>query len=342
MAKKYIDQFLERDPVDDIFVLAVARLGETKTGQPFLAATLSDRTGSMEGRLWDDAEKFAATCREGAIVRVTGTVQNFRGALQMKMTGLSPAADSDYDPAWFMPVSGGDTEAMAAEFFRLLESVSDRDVRRLLKKIFRPGPFFDRFKKAPAAKAMHHAYLGGLLEHTLAVALLADKVAGLYPELDRSLLLAGAFLHDVGKMEELGYDAPPIGYTDRGRLVGHLVMGSELVARTTAELDGFPEELMVRVQHLILSHHGRLEFGSPTLPMMAEAMALNFIDELDSKLAYFRRLSKQAGGEGYQWTEYQRAMERYLFVRPADMALSAQQSPDEDGPASGRQQTLFD
>jgi 3'-5' exoribonuclease len=231
---------------------------------------------------------------------------------------------------------------MAKELVKLAGSVENPFLKELLLSLFGERKLMAAMKKAPAAKAMHHAYVGGLLEHTLAVARLADSICTLYPSLDRSLLLAGALLHDLGKLKEFSFDSFPFEYSDRGRLVGHMVLGIEMIQEKINGISGFPEELGDRLKHLILSHHGRHEFGSPSLPMMQEAFALNFLDDLDAKINYLDRLAGQVKGEGYQWTEFQRNLERFLFVKG---------HRGDDGPASldqgqangvdPRQRTLF-
>ena len=194
---------------------------------------------------------------------------------------------------------------------------------------------------------MHHAYLGGLLEHTLAVAKLGGLIADCYPALDRDLLMAGALLHDIGKTRELAFAAFPFEYTVRGRLVGHLVIGIEMIQEKIQTIPGFPEEMATRLQHLILSHHGRYEFGSPTLPMISEAFVLNFLDDLDAKLNFMNRLAEQAPGPGYQWTDFQRTLERFLYVkgRPhteAENPGSQEQLDTEEGAGpNSKQQNLF-
>jgi 3'-5' exoribonuclease len=194
---------------------------------------------------------------------------------------------------------------------------------------------------------MHHAYLGGLLEHTLAVAKLAAMLADFYPALDRDLLMTGALLHDIGKTRELAFDAFPFDYTDRGRLVGHLVLGVEMIQDRVKTIPGFPEELATRLQHLILSHHGRYEFGSPALPMISEAFVLNFLDDLDAKLNFLGRLEEQATTPGYQWTDFQRTLERFLYVRGrphAESDITDEQGLQDTAAGTGknsRQQNLF-
>jgi 3'-5' exoribonuclease len=316
--------------------------GETKAGKPYLSLILMDASGEISGRVWENAEQLMGECPAGAVVAVAGQAQAYKGILQLRIDSLSRVADSEVDLALFVPSTRGNVGMMAKELLRLAGSVENPFLRELLLALFGDRKLMQAFKKAPAAKMMHHAYVGGLLEHTLGVARLADSVSTLYPNLDRSLLMAGALLHDFGKLKEFSFESFPFDYTDRGRLVGHMVLGIEMIQEKIRGIVGFPEDLADRLKHLILSHHGRHEFGSPSLPMIQEAFALNFLDELDSKINYLDRLAGQARGEGYQWTEFQRNLERFLLVKghPADAdALTREQ--EQDNGADPRQRTLF-
>jgi 3'-5' exoribonuclease len=217
-------------------------------------------------------------------------------------------------------------------------------LKKLLCSFFKKEPMWQRFQDAPAAKGIHHAYVGGLLEHSLSVARIADGLAAHYSGVDRSLLLAGALLHDIGKVEELAMDLAVIDYTAQGRLKGHLVMGSEMAAEAAAHIKDFPAELLTQLQHLILSHHGRQEFGSPTVPMTIEAFLLSFVDDLDAKMNLMEQLRKKMKEPGLQWTDYQRSLERYLYLGP----LESQEEEVAEGPVKrrvapvpSRQQALF-
>ncbi|MDH5298590.1 MAG: HDIG domain-containing protein, partial [Desulfobulbaceae bacterium] len=281
----------------------------------------------------------------GGIVRLSGQAQSFKGTLQLKITSLAAVPAEEVDIARFLPACPGDIPAMAAELRRLAKSVDNPFLRELLFAFFQNRKFFEQFKKAPAAKGMHHAYIGGLLEHTLAATRLAEAVCTLYPTLDRSLLMAGAMLHDIGKVEEFSFATHPFDYSDAGRLMGHMVLGVEMVQKRLDAIPHFPKELAIRIKHLILSHHGRHEFGSPTVPMMGEAFVLNFLDDLDAKINYVDRLSSQMQAEGYQWTDYQRTMERFLYVQGhPDRTVPAIAAPEENSApeVDPRQRSLWD
>lgn len=337
-----IKEITDGQAVHDLFLVREMNRGETKAGKPYLSLVLMDASGEISGRIWENAEQLMNECPNGAVVSVSAQAQAYKGILQLRIDSLKRVAESEVDMALFVPSVQGNVSAMAKELVKLAGSVENPFLKELLLTLFGERKLMAAMKKAPAAKAMHHAYVGGLLEHTLAVARLADSVSTLYPSLDRSLLLAGALLHDLGKLKEFNFDSFPFEYSDRGRLVGHMVLGIEMIQEKITGISGFPEELADRLKHLILSHHGRHEFGSPSLPMMQEAFALNFLDDLDAKINYLDRLAGQVKGDGYQWTEFQRNLERFLFVkghRADDSATSLDQG--QDNGVDPRQRTLF-
>lgn len=317
--------------VEGLFLVKEMSRAETRTGSPYLVLTVMDETGELGGRVWENADMLMPECPPGGIISLTGQAQAYRNILQLKINRIKAVPETEVDMSLFVPSTPGDIDAMAAELEQLAKSVTDPDLQELVLAFLKDNQFFEKFCKAPAAKSMHHAYLGGLLEHTLAVSRLADMTTRLYPSIDRSLLIAGAILHDIGKVSEFSYALYPFDYSDQGRLVGHHVLGSDLVQEKINALKKFPEKLGTRLKHLILSHHGRHEFGSPALPMMREAFILNFLDDLDAKINYVDRLGKQALESGYQWTEYQRTLERFLFVKGS--ADEPPQDPVPEGTA---------
>lgn len=340
----FIKEICDGQIIRALFLVKEASRGETKNGKPYLMLTLADKTGEIAGRVWENADQLLDYCTVGGFINITAQAQEFRGSLQLRITDVTPVDPAGVDLSLFLPASPFDIEEMATELRKTLKRVKDKDLRDLLQKIFKDSTFFDRFKHAPAAKNMHHAYIGGLLEHTLAVARLAENVAVLYPTIDSSLLIAGALLHDIGKVEEFAFVNNQIDYSDRGRLVGHMTLGLEMLQEKVRSFPGFPEEVATRIKHLILSHHGRHDYGSPVLPMMLEAFVLNLIDDLDAKVNYVGRLGSQARSNGYQWTDYQRTLERFLFVqghgaREDNLPGSEAEPPFEETPS--RQRTLF-
>jgi 3'-5' exoribonuclease len=338
MKTLFISDIKDGMNLTDQFMIKGCSKAETKAKKTYLNVVLMDQTGDISCKVWDQAERFLPLCEEGKVVEVQAKCQSYRSNLQLSITAIQPLDQALVDMGKFVPTTEYDVEEMATEFIMLAKSIKDPFIRKLLLKFFNNDEFFAIFKKAPAAKAMHHAYLGGLLEHTLGVARLADKVAGLYPGIDRSLLLAGAMLHDIGKVKEFSFDTHVVDYSDTGRLMGHMVIGVEMVQEQIRKIKDFPEELGVRIKHLILSHHGRYEFGSPTLPMLMEGFVLNFVDDMDAKLNTITGVSKKATSDGYQWSDYQRSLERFLFVKGHD----PEETSESPASSAGRTQpSLF-
>jgi len=310
-----IKEISENANINGLFLVKSMNRAETRTGSPYLSLVIMDATGEIAGRVWENADQLIAACPAGGIVDLSGQAQSFKNVLQLKINNLISVPVEEIDITDFLPSTPGDINSMATELRKIAKDIDNQFLRELLLTFFQNRRFMEKFKKAPAAKNMHHAYIGGLIEHTLAVAKLAQSTSQLYPTIDRSLLITGAMLHDIGKVEEFSVTATPFDYTDSGRLMGHLVLGVEMIQKRINTILHFPEKLAIRLKHLVLSHHGRHEFGSPAVPMMLEAFVLNFIDDLDSKINYVNRMSDQAQPEGYHWTDYQRVMERFLYVR---------------------------
>jgi len=341
MAKStFIETLQEGDRIDDLFLVKSARLSETRAGKPYLVLTVMDRSGELSGPVWDHAEQFQQLCQPGEFIRLRGSVQSYRDKPQLKVEEVLPIAREEADLADFLPSTIHNRDGMAADLQEIVRTVSNPFLKKLLNRFFKKGEIWERFQQAPAAKGIHHAYVGGLLEHSLSMARVAEMLAAHYEGVDRSLLIAGALLHDLGKIEELYMENGLIDYTARGRLKGHLVIGSEMVGRVASQIADFPEELLERLQHLILSHHGRHEYGSPTVPMTVEAFLLNYIDELDSKMNVLEQLRRKLNSEEMSWSDYQRSLERYLYLNALGSEKDGGEKKEQE-PAVGRQQTLF-
>jgi len=343
MSKRmFIEELQEGARIDDRFLVKSARLSETRAGKPYLVLTVMDKSGELGGPVWDNAEQLQGLCMPGNCIHLRGQVQSYRDKLQLKVDEIQPVPMREVDLSDFLPSTPHDRIEMAAELQALVRSVNEPFIKKLLTYFFkRDEETWTRFQEAPAAKGIHHAYVGGLLEHALSMAKLADMLAAHYPGVNRSLLIAGALLHDLGKVQELKMENGIIDYTDRGRLKGHLVMGSELVGRAAAKIRDFPDELLEQLQHLILSHHGKQEFGSPVVPMTVEAMLLNYIDEMDSKMNVLEQLRRKLNSADLSWSDYQRSLERYLYLN----ALNQEEPEMEQQPAQltarQKQQSLF-
>ncbi len=285
MAKnRYVKDLKEGDRFSEVFLVKSIKTGETRAGNAYFVLTVTDRTGDVSGPVWNNVQQLQNLCVPGETVKISGVVQSYRDQPQLKIDSIVPIDKATVELADFIPVAPGNLGQMKLQLQRLVKSVEDPHVRRLLAYFFDDGVWLERFQNAPAAKGIHHAYVGGLLEHSLSVAVIADFMAGHYRGVNRSLLLAGALLHDIGKLEELKSVTGVIDYTVHGRLKSHIVIGSEIVAEAAAKIGNFPADTLDLVQHMIVSHHGKREFGSPTLPMTVEALILSFIDDLDSKI----------------------------------------------------------
>ncbi len=304
-----------RSDVQGIFLVEEKNILETKNGAPYAALTLADKTGSISARIWEDGKRLFEVFEKGDFVWIRGESTEFRGTIQVKVVEVSRVHPNEVAIEDFMPHTRFPIEAMWDEFQRHIREIKDPALRALVKAIFNDKRIATLFRRAPAAKRMHHAYIGGLLEHTLGVTRLARLVTKNYTWLNQDLLLTGALLHDIGKIEEFSFEAPPIDYTDKGRLLGHLVIGVNIVERFGALMAPEVSEEKVRlVTHMILSHHGQREFGSPVLPMTEEAVVLHLIDDLDAKLNFMQALKEKGPEDQYKWTDYQAILGRYFFL----------------------------
>ncbi|NLJ86111.1 MAG: HD domain-containing protein [Firmicutes bacterium] len=277
----------------------------------FLLMQLADRTGEIRAIVWERGEELAAEISVGDVVAVEGRVTVFRDSLQIVCNMVLKPLPDEYSPEDFLPTTKRDREAMLKELEDLLAGILDSDCQRLLQAIFTED-FKERFSLAPAARSMHQAYVGGLLEHTLNVARVCETVAALYPDAEKGILLTGALLHDVGKVEEYAL-AAGIEMTDVGRLLGHVVMGYHMVESVMENLGDFPKEKALRIGHMLLSHHGQLEWGSPKEPQTLEACILHHADNLDGQVSKFSEIL-ESGPPGQRWTNYDSRLGRSLFI----------------------------
>jgi 3'-5' exoribonuclease len=318
----FISEIRPATYVEGLFCVSSKRMLETRNGEPYLAITLTDRTGEIEGRVWEGAKQLDTVFSKGDYVRIKGEAQKFREATQLKITHLESVGEDSVDPGLFLPVTQADIDELWSEFRKYIRGIKSDILVSLLNEIFKDRKIREAFKLAPAGKRMHHAYIGGLLEHSVSVTRLADSVCRLYPYLDRDLLVSAALIHDIGKIDEFTFSRPPIDYSDIGRLLGHVVLGISIIDSFVARL-GIKDssQQIVALKHLILSHHGQREFGAPVVPMMEEAMALNYIDDLDAKLNYLEGLKKDISGQTYGWTDYQRLFERHFYLRGQDEVI---------------------
>jgi len=309
MNKIFIQNLIENQTIDSLFLVQDKRILETRNAKPYLRVRLQDKTGEIEGRVWEQAQEHARHFKINDYVRIKGTITQFQGELQINITSIHKVPVEKVNPEDFLPVSKKDIEKMTRSLKEIINSLEDPDYKALLLVFFDHEGFTRLFARAPAAKSMHHAWIGGLLEHTLSIARIADQAFKHYREqglpLNRDLLITGAILHDVGKTKELA-SMPSFEYTTEGKLIGHLVMGVEMINKAAAGIQGFPEKKLQQIKHLILSHHGDYAFGSPKLPMTLEAIALHFIDNLDAKLMGVYSHIRKHASEDSDWSPYHR------------------------------------
>lgn len=317
MSRRCVNQLEDGENVDEVYLLADRQLRANRNGDTYLLSQLRDSTGQISGLLWNVNDDSVRHLQPGDFVRVRGRVQLFQGNLQLILNRIEMVPPSAVTAEDFVPRGNADIESQLARLKSLLMTVKDPDLRALLECFLDDPEVTGGLRGAPAGIRLHHAFQGGLLEHILTLAETSVRIADLYPKVDFDLVLAGTFLHDLGKIWELSYDTS-FQYTDEGQLIGHIIIGVEKLndkIRLTEQKTGrvFSGELALRLKHLILSHHGTYEFGSPKLPMTPEAIALHHLDNLDAKTNEFMSLIESDPNSGSNWTPYHPNMQRKLY-----------------------------
>jgi len=311
MKQQYISGLQEGARVSSVFALRTRELRSTRSGEAYLTMELADRTGRISAVMFRP-DRQAEAVPAGTVIHVDGTVTSYRGVLRVSATTLRAART--YEPEDLLPAGQRDTTEMIAELRSLIRIVKDPGLSALLKAVFGDRTFMRRFRRCPAAQSFHHAYLGGLMEHTISVARICRGLAALYPQTDADLLVAGALLHDIGKVDELVWDTA-IDFTDEGRLLGHVVLGERRVQRAVEALGkGISQGLATRLSHILVSHHGELEWGSPKRPSTLEALLLHHADNLDAKAAGFSEASHAAALVDEPWTDASNLFRRPLYA----------------------------
>jgi 3'-5' exoribonuclease len=317
VSRRYVQSLADGDNIEEVYLVTDKQLRANRNGNLFIQLELRDRTGSISARLWNAGEQLFRAFEAGDFLQVKGKVQLFQGALQMILNNLGKVGSEDVELSDFLPHTEQDVSKLYERLRTLLRKFNNPHLRALAECFLMDEEFTEAFCTAPAGVRNHHAYVGGLLEHVVTMLEVADRIAPLYPELNRDVFLMGVFLHDIGKVRELSFSRS-FAYTDEGQLLGHLVIGVEMLATKAAraaELTGepFPAELLLRLKHLILSHHGTYEFGSPRLPMTPEAIALHYLDNFDAKLNSFTREIREDANSASAWTPYNPKLDRRLF-----------------------------
>jgi 3'-5' exoribonuclease len=277
----------ENKSIDSYFVLSSIQARERKQGGAYLAAVLTDKTGSFDARMWEDFSEALEGCTAGGYVKVRGLISNYQGKFQITLQKMRNAAESEVEPGDFLAITTKDIEAMWAELRGHVAGFADKDLKRLVLAFLDDEEIAAAYKKAPAAKLLHHAWIGGLLEHVVGLLNVIKAVGPCYPEANIDLIMTGAILHDIGKTRELAWKTS-FRYTLEGQLVGHISIAMGMLREKIQTLPDFPDKLRILVEHMILSHHGEYEFGSPKLPMLPEAMIFHTIDDLEAKMQAVR------------------------------------------------------
>ncbi|MCI6866513.1 MAG: HD domain-containing protein [Lachnospiraceae bacterium] len=308
---RYIESFHEGDKINDIYLCKYKQAATAKNGKMYENVILQDKTGTIDAKIWDPNSSGIEEFDALDYVFVTGDVTCFQGTLQMSIKRARKADETEYVAADYLPVSEKNIDQMFEELMGYMEQVENPYLQKLIQMYFKDNePFIEAFKKHSAAKTVHHSFVGGLLEHTLGVVKLCAFYVQQYPFLNKDLLFTSALFHDVGKLKEIS-NFPENDYTDDGQLLGHIVMGCELVGFGCRHIKNFPKKLISELQHCILAHHGELEYGSPKKPALAEAMALNYADNTDAKMETMREVLKSAG-DNHDWLGYNRLFETNL------------------------------
>ena len=310
MKSLYAADIRENQLVDAMFLVASKNHGVTKGGTSYLTLKLLDRSGEIEGRVWDRADDLARGFDKNDFVRVRGQATLYQGKIQIRVHDVSRVEESKVAAEDFLPKSANDPEVMLVELQAILRAIKNPHLLALAEACFADDELMNLLKQAPGAKTIHHPYLSGLLEHTLSVLKLILKVVENYRGVDVDLLLIGGFLHDIGKVYEFTFDRA-LDYTDAGQLLGHLVMEVELVSKKIDTIPEFPAELALLVKHMLVSHHGTYEFGSPKLPQTVEAVILHALDDLDGKIQAIQNMPEKEPGS--KWTAFHRAYGRSFY-----------------------------
>jgi 3'-5' exoribonuclease len=309
---RYISELKEGSRIQDIYLCKHKQSAVTKNGRNYENVILQDKTGQLDCKIWDPNSGAIGEFEALDYIYVAGSVSNFNGQLQASLKQVRKADPGEYIPADYLPVSKRNTKVMYQELLNYAGSVKNPYLSKLLKAFFvEDKEFLQSFAKHSAAKTVHHSFVGGLLEHTLSVTRLASYIADHYPAVNRDLLITAAILHDIGKTKELSY-FPTNDYTDSGQMLGHIMIGAEMIHAHASKIEGFPERLETELKHCILAHHGEFEFGSPKKPAIIEAMALNLADNLDAKLETMTEILENGQSLSEDWLGFNRFFDSNL------------------------------
>jgi len=302
----------ENKTITSSFVVTAKQIKSKKSGEPYLDLTLADRTGQIQAKMWDNVDEVSGAFEQDDIIKVKGLINRYNQRWQLTIHKLRKMEESEADFGDYLPKTLKDVDAMWAELGEFVASMEDEHLRKLIEAFMADEKIATAYKQAPAAKTLHHAFIGGLLEHVVSLFHSCDLIVRNYPIIHRDLLLTGAFLHDIGKVHELAY-ARSFAYTTEGQLLGHMIIELEMLHAKIALVPGFPDDLKILVEHLIISHHGQYDFGSPKLPMFPEALMLHYLDDLDSKMEAMRAQMERDAEMESPWTSYNSSLARPLL-----------------------------
>lgn len=309
---KYIRDYKEGDRISDIYLCKYKHSAVTKNGKSYYNVILQDKTGTIDAKVWEPNNSGIEEFDALDYIEVYGDVNNFQGALQVSIKRIRRCKEGEYDPSDYLPISSKNIDTMMEELLDYINSIQDPYLKELLQAFFvKDEEFINAFRRSSAAKTIHHAFVGGLLEHTLSVTKMCDYYCSQYPLLKRDLLITAAICHDIGKTKELSL-FPENDYTDDGQFLGHIIIGTEMVGNKIRDIENFPDFLASELKHCILSHHGEFEFGSPKKPAIMEAVALCFADNTDAKLQTFTELLNSSTGS--DWLGFNRLFESNVIA----------------------------
>ena len=303
---------LENQTITSLFVVAAKQVKSKKNGELYLSVTLADRSGQLQANMWDNVADTLDAFEQDDFVKVKGVIHKYNGRWQLTIHKLRKLDDPEIDYTDYLPKTSKDIDQLWRTLNDFVESFENRWLKALLKEFMADETIVTAYKNAPAAKTLHHAFVGGLLDHVVSLFTVCDLAARNYPQVNRDLLLTGAFLHDIGKLHELAYQRS-IAYTTEGQLLGHMIIELEMLHQKLTHLPGFPAELKILIEHMIISHHGHYEFGSPKLPMFPEALMLHYLDDLDSKMESMRAQFEREAEFDSPWTSYNPSLARPLL-----------------------------
>jgi len=328
MNQKELVEINTGDPVDHFLILTKIEERKTKTGNPFLNLELRDKSTVIAAKMWDNFSEFIKDAETGKVVKIKGLMEEFNNSPQIKVSSIRLANEKDkVNPSDFLPKSSRSIEEMTAELEKRIDAIKNEHLKSLIKKIL-TGEKYEKYKHVPAGKAWHHAYVHGLIEHTLEIVKICDLICDIHSELNRDLIITGAILHDFGKTEELNYETN-FDYTDKGKLLGHIVIAAMEIEDAAKSIKNFPGDLKDHVIHLVLSHQGKLEQASPVVPKTLEAITLYHADELSAKVNAYKYAIKLDENKEGNWTRFQQLAGTAIFI------------PEKDD-SDIEQETLFD